>query len=320
MNSVREPLPPLPPLPDAPLTAVVVTYNHAPTIQPCLRAVLATAPAGTQVLVLDNASADGTAAAARQVAGVRVVELGRNTGYSAAMNLGVGAANSELVLALGPDVILQPGFFQALIPALGPGVAMATGLMLDLHDPGRIDDAGTVLAPGRQFKSRGAGQPDAGQYPAGDVLAVCGGCCLLRRDAIRDLMLDGELFDEDFFAYKEDVDLGWRAHLLGWTCRFEPAARALHGRQGARGGSPLMWQLSIRNRWLLLLKNEDPSSAALRRNHARSYRLRQAAALVPAMLRKRRLLAARRRVDPVWMRRRLADLRAGRSVGTGKDP
>jgi GT2 family glycosyltransferase len=315
-----------------PLGVVVVTHNHADTIVRCLQSARAAAPADASILMLDNASEDGTAELARGVPGVEVLELGRNTGFAAAMNQGIAACGSELVACLGPDVVLQAGFFEALVPALGPGVAMATGLLLDASDPGRIDDAGTIMTLGRQFKCRGAGQPDLGQYPAGDVLAVCGGCCLLRREAVEDLRLGGELFDEDFFAYKEDIDLGWRAHLLGWTCRFEPAARALHGRKGGRSGSELMLGLSIRNRLWLLLKNEDLSSLALRLpelvafelyqlyRHARVYRLRETAALVPAMLSKRRMLARRRRVGPRAMRRRLRLLSRGLAVGVDRDP
>lgn len=314
------------------LTVVVVTHDHAETIERCLNAALVAAPEGTRALVLDNASGDGTADLARRVAGVEVIETGANLGFSAAMNRGILDSRSGLVLALGPDVLLQPGFFEALAPALGPGVAMATGLLLDLQDPGRVDDAGTILTRGRQFKSRGAGLLDIGQYPAGDVLAVCGGCCLLRRDAVEDLLLGGELFDEDFFAYKEDVDLGWRAQWLGWACRFEPAARALHERKGGKGGSELMFRLSVRNRLLLLLKNEDFGSALLRlpelvafelyqlSRHGRAYRLRETLALVPAMLRKRRELFRRRRLGPAEMRARLRSLGSGLAVGAGRDP
>jgi GT2 family glycosyltransferase len=314
------------------LSVVVVTRNHADTLARCLHAVRAAAPADTPIHVLDNASSDGTAQAARDVPGVRLTEMGHNAGFSAAVNRGLLEARSDLVLSLGPDVVLEPGFFEALLPALGPGVAMATGLLLEAADPRRIDDAGTLMTAGRQFKSRGAGEPDLGRYRAGDVLAVCGGCCLLRRQAIEDLRLDRELFDEDFFAYKEDVDLGWRAHLLGWTCRFEPAARALHGRKGGRSGSELVRRLSVRNRLLLLLKNEDLSSLVLRlpelvafelyqlANHARAYRLRETAALIPAMLRKRKLLARRRRLGPGPMRRRLRLLARGAEVGAGRDP
>ena len=315
-----------------PLSVVVVTHNHADTVAQCLESVRATSPTDTRIRVLDNASADQTEAAARSVPGVQVTPMGRNTGYSAAMNQGVTESDTDLVLCLGPDVVLQPGFFEALVPAMGPGVAMATGLLLDAADRTRIDDAGTVMTAGRQFKSRGAGEPDRGQHRAGDVLAVCGGCCLLRRDAVADLELGGELFDEDFFAYKEDVDLGWRAHLLGWTCRFEPAARALHARKGARSLSEQMFRLSVRNRLLLLLKNEDLASFALRfpellalelyqfANHARAYRLRETLRLVPAMLRKRRLLAGRRRLAARAMRRRLVLLAQGQDVSAGRDP
>jgi GT2 family glycosyltransferase len=322
----------LAPLPPAELSVVVVTHGHAATIERCLRALREAAPPGAEVLLLDNASADGTAALARTVPGVRVHETGANLGFSAAMNLGIRAARSPLVLALGPDVLVQRGFFEALVPALGPGAAMAGALLLDLADPARIDDAGTLMTRGRQFKSRGAGEPDQGRYPAGDVLGVCGGCCLLRRDAAEDLLLDGELFDEDFFAYKEDVDLGWRAHLLGWTCRFEPRARALHARQGGRSGSPFMMQLSVRNRLLLLLKNEDASGFALHlpelaafelyqlHRHRAAYRLERFGALARAMLRKRRLLFSRRRLGPAQMRARLRRLRRALPVQTGRDP
>ncbi len=323
----------IPKLPPASLSVVIVTHNHSEVLGECLQAATEVLPSDTQFLHIDNASTDGTWKVAGRFSNVITIRSEANVGFSEAMNRGIGATRSDLVLTLGPDVYLQPGFLDALLPALSePGVAMAGPILLDAQNSSVIDDAGTILTAGWQFKSRGSGEPDVDQYRAGNVLAICGGCCLLRRRAVKDLALSGELFDSDFFAYKEDIDLGWRAHLLGWTCRFEPAARALHGRKGGKEFSPLVRELSIRNRWCLLLKNGDAVTLARQLhslvglelyqviNHAPAYGIRRFLSVIPSMLRKRRALRQRRRLTPRQMRQRFRDLRTETPYCITKDP
>ena len=172
-----------------------------------------------------------------------------NGGYAAGANRVVELAlrrapGVDYVLILNPDVELEPAFSLETIDAMAsrPAVALASGKLL--RPGGRlIDSAGIVMGRSRRFRDRGSEELDEGRYGAIEtVFAVSGAALMLRRSALADLALAGELFDEDFFTYHEDTDLAWRARQLGWLCLYVPTARAntcAAGAGTAAGGWPI---------------------------------------------------------------------------------
>jgi GT2 family glycosyltransferase len=123
-----------------------------------------------------------------------------------------------------------------------------------------FDSTGIYFTPNQRHFDRGSREPDHGQYERPEyVFGATGAACLYRRAMIDDISIDGEFFDPDFFAYREDADVAWRAQLLGWKCLYTPLARAYHVRvvlPANRRSLPAVINMhSVKNRWLLRIKN-----------------------------------------------------------------
>jgi len=224
------------------VSAVVVSYNSATYLPDCLRSLRSEGM--DDVVVVDNDSSDGSAEVARSDAEVRVVQTGANLGFGAGANRGVAATQSEYVLILNPDTVVEPGTVKALTEALDrdPGLAVVAP---------RIENVDGTLYPSvRRFPDLTVAlghaflglvwstNPYTRRYRmldwdhsqrAADVDWVGGACMLVRRSAFD--VVGG--FDEGYFMYVEDVDLCWRLGRAGWRIGYEPAGRVVH----ALGGS-----------------------------------------------------------------------------------
>lgn len=208
------------------------------------------------VLVVDNGSTDGTVLyLEREWPAVNVLVLPENLGFAAAVNRGVAATEGEYVALLNNDVELDSGWLDELVSALDtyPEAASATPKLLSYHDRTRLDGAGDELSWSGVCSRRGYGQPDTGQFDApGEAFSACGGASLYRRSALERI----GPFDEDLFAYLEDVDWGFRARLAGYGCRYVPGALAYHmGGATTDRVSDLGTYLRRRNQIALVLKN-----------------------------------------------------------------
>jgi len=172
-------------------------------------------------------------------------------------------AETDFILILNPDVELDPDFGVVLLKSMAErrDVAIASGKLLR---PGRqkIDSAGIRFPRHGRPRDRGSEKLDLGQFDETEsVAAVSGAAMMIRVESFEDLRVDGELFDEDFFAYHEDTDLCWRARRLGWTVLYEPKARAVHAR-GWRKERRREIEVSIRrhsfkNHYLQPAKNQS---------------------------------------------------------------
>ena len=249
---------------------VIVTHDHAETLTACLEAVEALEPAPAHVVVIDNASADGSVEIAEERSGglaTTIVREKRNTGFAAASNKGIAATSEPWVLLLNPDCGPRPDLVRRLIDAVAsrpeaarigaasPKLLRAEGP--DIEPRQVIDAAGMVVTcSGRHF-DRGAGVDDVGTYdrPAW-VFGGTAAAILLRREALDDVAYaDNEVFAESFFAYREDAELAWRLQLRGWRCLYAPSAVAAHRRgfrpEEGRHGHVAINRFSVRNRFLL---------------------------------------------------------------------
>lgn len=248
-----------------PLVSIgIVSWNSAEVIETCLKAVRALAWPAVELRVLDNASDDDTwTRLERATTSEERIRSSVNLGFSAAHNRLIDATHGDYYLALNPDVELSPAFLDALVGACEarPTAGSASGKLLRFTPPDVIDSTGIVMLPSQRHLDRGADQADLGQFErAALVFGASGAAALYRRTMLDDTKVGREYFDEDFFAYREDADLAWRAQLMGWECLYVPTARARHGRRVTperRGGlSPLINCYSVRNRFLLRLKNQ----------------------------------------------------------------
>ncbi len=248
----------------------IVTHNSASTLSACLESALnQQLDAAPCVRLLDNASTDSTCQLARQYPLV-VIESPTNLGYAAAHNRLLADCTEDYVLMLNPDVRLSPDFCAHLLATLeaNPQAGMAAACLLRCESleapPYAVDGAGLFMRRTRRqgLIADSAPLDQCPSQPVG-VFGVDGAAAFYRRSMLADIQIDGEVFDEDFFMHKEDVDLCWRAQLLGWQCLYVPAAQAQHirtFRPGRRERAPTwMRRLAVRNRYLLLLKNDFPA-------------------------------------------------------------
>ncbi|MCB2378020.1 glycosyltransferase family 2 protein [Hymenobacter sp. BT635] len=248
----------------------IVTWNSAAVIEACLASVLAQTYTDFEVWVVDNASADDTrtrvAAIAATDARVQLHSLPRNTGFCGGHNYALDRTHSEAVLLVNPDIEMQPDYLACAMARLHTDKRIGTvcGLLLQSQDENpRIDSTGMEALPDGRFRLRHHAQflQDT-PLTAGPVDGADGALPLYRRAFIDDLRVEGQFFDERFFAHKEDWDIAWRGRLFGWLTVFDPACRALHPREFRPADLRVRLRLSgnikadaVKNQWLLLLKN-----------------------------------------------------------------
>lgn len=283
-----------------------------------------------EIIAVDNGSTDGSLEwLAEHAPEVRVIELGRNTGFAVAANRGIAAAEGEVIALVNTDIELDPAWLQHALAALGDGVGSVATKMVDLSDPGVLYDAGDILRRDGVCEQRGRFHRDDHRWdPPGEVFAACAGAAVYWREALRSV--GG--FDERFFAYLEDVDLGLRLQLAGWRCAWEPRAVARHAGSGsanqlsrpvaswAERNTLLLVAKAFPLRWLPLVAYRQVAwfaHAAWKGGLGGFLRgAVTALPLLPAMLRERRSLR-RRAVVPIS---RVVPLRPYRGPAAGGHP
>lgn len=238
----------------------VVTYQSARHVDACLGAVRAQGPSVREILVADNGSSDGTPERVRaRHPDATLLALGRNTGFAAAHNANWARARGRFLLVLNPDVVLRPGYVDALVARLegDPAVGAATGRLLAAGAPLRVDSAGIAWDRGRtRFVDRGRGARPADYDRECDVLGACGAAALFRREALCAVSRPGEApFAERLFMYYEDVDLAWRLRRQGWRIRYCPRAEAVHVRGGSGAAAAFVEYHLVRNRVWVSARN-----------------------------------------------------------------
>jgi GT2 family glycosyltransferase len=285
------------------VSAVVVSWNCEVFLDACLTSLFAqTGGFPLEVVVVDNGSTDGSIPLVRERhPRATLVELGENRGFCAANNAGLAVAGGEHVLFANADLVLESDFVAAALGAFARDerIGLVGGKLLRF-DRRTVDSAGQFMTRSRRVVERDYGLPDGPRTrAAGYVFSICGAALVCRRDMIEDISVGGEFFDESYFAFSEDLDIGWRARLAGWRAWYEPSAVAYHYRGGSeRGGTvhprrqdpdparrgpaaergvslhaaaerraPALVRRSsalrfhiLKNRWLTLIKNDDVRS------------------------------------------------------------
>jgi GT2 family glycosyltransferase len=243
------------------ISVVVVNWNRRLLLESCLQSL------GRQnlnqpfeVVVVDNGSDDGSPEMVLKeyekstVLGLHLIRNSENRGFCAANNQGFAVSDSEFVALLNNDAEAEPNWLQKLASAFDgrPDVGMAASKILVHEDPRRIDKAGHLIYPDGQNRGRGSGELDEGQYDRVEEILWPDGCAAMYRRAMLD-QIGG--FDEDFFAYADDAELGLRARIAGWKCLYIPEAVVRHHRGATLGvRSSRRLELIERNRVLLAAK------------------------------------------------------------------
>jgi hypothetical protein len=231
---------------------IVVTFNSELCIQSCLDSVFAAGNNDLEVIVVDNDSSDGTTAVIEaSFPNVKLIRAGANLGFSAGNNLGAGEAGGDVLVFINPDIVVSDNWLEPLISPLldDEHIGLTTPKILLLRQPNTINTTGNYVHYTGFGVLRGWLAPADTLTVGGDVMSISGAAFAIRRSLYENL--GG--FDEAFFpAYAEDTDLSWRAHLLGYSCRYAPESIVYHDYTRQFSPNKIFWL--ERNRYQMLLK------------------------------------------------------------------
>jgi len=255
------------------VSVVLVTWNSAPFLRRCLAGIAGQTWRDLELIAVDNASSDDSVAIVRKLfPHATMIVNGTNRGFTGAVNQGIEQSSGEFVLLCNPDAFLEPEYIERTVQALEgkKDFGAATGKLLratgtNIEPTNIIDSKGIRMTRSGRHFDIDQGLPDT-RHPTPDtpseVFGVSGAAAVYRMSFLQDAKIDNQVLDEDFFTYREDADLAWRGQLLGWRALYVPDAVGYHVRtvtpEKRRSLAPVVNMHSVKNRFLLRLKNEGP--------------------------------------------------------------
>jgi GT2 family glycosyltransferase len=313
---------------------IVVNWNGKRFLEECLEALLAQTYSPYEIIMVDNGSDDGSVDfVAERFPEVRIIENGENLGFAGGNNVGIRVARGDYIVTLNNDTRAEPNWLEELVKVVeaDPKIGMCASKMLFYYHTGVLNSTGISLdVAGIAWDRRGGERDDGLEREPIEVFGPCAGAALYRQEMLDEV----GLFDEDFFAYHEDVDLAWRARSRGWRCMYNPRAVVYHVHSGTGlEGSAFKNRLLSRNKIWTMVKNYPSPHIFLflplitfydlaatfyslfkRRDVSPLQGRLGSLSLLPEMLRKRREIQRRRTswelpwfsplVDPITMLRR----------------
>jgi GT2 family glycosyltransferase len=242
------------------ISVIVVNWNRASLLECCLKSLERQSGIDFEIIIVENGSTDRSLDIVKRFKQesripVQIVENAENLGFCAANNQGIAASKGEYVALLNNDAEAETGWLNAMYRELSvrPGFGMIAAKILVYEDRRKIDKAGHLIYPDGQNRGRGSGEIDNGQYDQIEEVLWPDGCAALYRKSMLD-EIGG--FDEDFFAYGDDAELGLRARIAGWKCLYVPSAVVWHHRGSTLGLlSSRRLELIERNRLLLAIRH-----------------------------------------------------------------
>jgi hypothetical protein len=231
------------------VSVIILNWNGEKYLQSCLRSVLDQTYPKVEILVVDNNSQDGSVALLEtKFPQIRLIKSEVNLGFAAGNNLGINQSSGEYVALLNNDTELDSDWLEELIKAAGtqPHIGMCASKIKYLQERDTLNSTGVIIYPDLTAINRGIGEKDTGQYDLHrSVFCPYGAAALYRKDMLNQV----GLLDEDYFMFREEDELGWRANLAGWKCIYVPTAVVYHYRSAAtKVGSPFKLYYGERNR------------------------------------------------------------------------
>lgn len=238
------------------VTVIIPNYNGKAYLNHCLRALYKNSAMELEVLVVDNGSNDDSISSAQEeFPQVKFLMLEKNYGFSRAVNEGIKAAKTPYVLLLNNDTQIQKQCVEKLLDCIetSDDIFSVEAKLLQYHQPDKIDSAGTFYHILGWAFARGKGCHASKYNRRCDCFAACAAAAIYRRENL----LEIGLFDEQFFAYLEDMDVGYRAKLFGYRNVYEPSAKVYHVGSSTSGSkyNEFKVRISARNNIYLVRKN-----------------------------------------------------------------
>lgn len=260
------------------ISVSILTYNAQDLIEQCLESVLKQTYPNIEILVIDNGSTDKTLEIIRKIrvnSDIGIIINNKNLGFSAGHNIGIRESSGEYILCLNQDIVLDKDFVKYVAEAMEKDEKIGSVQGKLYRQEKILDTTGLVMFKNRRVVNRGQGEEDSSAVfgTSGEIFGVDGAAPLYRRKALEDIKINNEYFDEDFFIYREDVDLAWRLRLYDWKAVYEPEAIGYHLRGAGEKAvknylaialarkkiSELAKFYSFKNDRLMRIKNELPA-------------------------------------------------------------
>lgn len=240
----------------AQITIIIPNYNGAAYIEDCLQSLEEQTYQDFDICVVDNASSDGSADLIEQkFPEVTLIRLAQNFGFSRAVNEGIKRTRQPYIILLNNDTKAEPDFVKELYQAISKDKTIFSvgAKMLQMKRPELIDDAGDLYCALGWAFALGKDWNKKHYEKEADVFSACAGAAIYRRDLFEQI----GYFDEFHFSYLEDVDVGYRARIMGYRNRFTPKAVVYHAGSGTTGSryNPFKIRLAARNSWYVIYKN-----------------------------------------------------------------
>ncbi|MCM1188907.1 MAG: glycosyltransferase family 2 protein [bacterium] len=228
------------------ITVVIPNYNGIAFLEDCLNSVLAQEPGTPEydVLVVDNGSKDGSRElVTERYPQIRLHELPENTGFCHAVNIGIRQVDSPYVILLNNDTKVRAGFVKNLFRAIEERekAFSVSAAMLMWDNPELLDDAGDRYCVLGWAFARGKGRQARLYSRPCEIFSACGGAAIYRKAVFEEI----GCFDEEHFAYLEDLDIGYRAKIYGYHNYYEPAAEVIHYGSASSGSRYNEWKTSL---------------------------------------------------------------------------
>lgn len=240
----------------AKVTVVIPNYNGKHFLEPCLSSLRKQKCKNFEILIIDNASVDGSAEwIQKNYPEVNLMVMEKNLGFAGGVNVGIKAAKSPYILLLNNDTEVTPNFVGMLLKSIesSPKIFSVSSRMIQYYDREKLDDAGDLYSIVGWGFQRGVGRSVKEYKHCRKVFSACAGAAIYRKSVFEKI----GYFDEMHFAYLEDIDVGYRAKLAGYENIYCPKAEVYHVGSGTSGSkyNDFKVKLSARNNFYLNYKN-----------------------------------------------------------------
>ena len=240
----------------AKVTVIIPNYNGDAYIEECLKSLKAQSFRDFEILIVDNASEDASADYIKEhYPEIELIRLDQNYGFSRAVNEGIRRTKTPYLILLNNDTKCDPDFIKELVCEIEKSekVFSVASKMLQMYAPDKIDGAGDLYCALGWAFARGKDRKKSRYEKSGKVFSACAGAAIYRRDLFEQI----GYFDEFHFTYLEDVDVGYRARIMGYENRYTPKAVVYHAGSGATGSryNSFKVRIAARNSWYVIYKN-----------------------------------------------------------------